>query len=437
LAKSMNSLPHDINAHIRERLPNLLPQGALALLFEVAQEAEDKGWAAYLEGGSVRDCLLNIPSYDIDVSVVGDAPALARTVAQKAGANVEVHEGFGTATLVFDVNPFPMDMVTARRERYERPGALPTVEAASIEEDLARRDFTVNAMAVRILPDRISDLLDLYGGVADLRAGLIRILHDKSFEDDPTRIFRAAKLAVRLGFEIEHHTLELILFAVRDSVVSNISIERITREVLLIMQEPKGSDVLALLDKLGVLGNIYPELEWPFAKGAMEPVEGGKQARLETHLAALAIHFAGKDAKLAEGLARFLHVPLPLVRLMRDSVGLMEVWDRLGAEKQTPPETYRLLHALNPTSLEAVARINPSSHVGPEWERLGLFLSTLRYVKPIVNGDYLRKLGVKAGPIYKEVLDALLDARLDGKVSTEADEERFVREWLANKSTTA
>jgi tRNA nucleotidyltransferase (CCA-adding enzyme) len=430
----MTNIPQDPNAHIHKRLPVLLPVGAVDLLLNVAREAEGAGWTSFLEGGSVRDCLLDIPSDDIDVSVVGDAPALARKVADKAGAKVEAHSEFGTATLLFDGNPFTMDIVTSRRERYERPGALPLVEPASIEEDLARRDFTVNAMAVPLLPDGFGDLLDPNGGMADLRAGLIRVLHDKSFEDDPTRIFRAAKLAVRLGFEIEHHTLELILLAVRDSLVSNVSMDRVTRELLLIMQEPKGSDVMALLDKLGVLGNIYPELAWPFAAGAMEPMQGDKQARLETHLAALAIHFAGKDAVLAEGLARFLRVPLPLIKLMRDAVRLMAVWDNLGAEELAASEVYRLLQPLNSASLEAVARINPSSHNSVEWDRLNLYLTSLRYVKLAITGDHLRKMGIAAGPIYREVLDALLDARLDGEVATKADEERFVHEWLASKN---
>jgi tRNA nucleotidyltransferase (CCA-adding enzyme) len=431
----MKSLPRDPNAFLRERLPELLPAGGLALLFDLAREAHGAGWDVYLEGGTVRDSLLGIPSYDIDVSVVGDAPTLAREVAQKVGAEVEVHELFRTATLVFEGDPFTLDIVTARSERYERPGALPEIEAGSIEQDMARRDFTVNAMAVRILPGKIGHLVNLHGGLADLHARLIRVLHDKSFEDDPTRVFRAVKLAVRLDFEIEAHTFELILQAVRDGCLGHVSIDRIRRELLLIMQEPKASDVMALLDKLGVLSSVFPELAWPFAKGAMEQVEGGNQERLETHLAALSIHFAGTDPELAEGLARFLHMPLPLVKLMRDAAGLMSVWDRLGAEGQKPSETYRLLHTLNPGSLKAVARINPSSHNSVEWDRLQQYLEVWGQVTTALNGEYLKTLGVKAGPVYGEVLGALHDAKLDGELATEAEEKKFVAEWLRRTRT--
>ena len=426
----MKSLPSDPNAFLSEHLPMLLPQGGLALLFDVAREAQRSGWAVYLEGGTVRDSLLGIPSHDIDVSVVGDAPALARGVALKVGAEVEVHELFRTATLVFEGDPFTLDIVSARSERYEHPGALPEIEVGSIELDMARRDFTVNAMAVKILPGKIGHLVNLQGGLADLHARLIRVLHDKSFEDDPTRIFRAVKLAVRLDFVIETHTFELILQAVRDGSLGHVSIDRIRRELLLILQETKGSNVMALLDKLGVLSSVFPELAWPFAKDTMEPIEGGKQERLETHLAALAIHFAGTDPELAEGLARFLHMPLPLVKLMRDAAGLMSVWDRLGAEEQKPSETYRLLHTLNPASLQAVARLNPSSHNSVEWDRLRQYVEVWTHVKTALNGEYLKKLGVKAGPIYGEVLGVLHDATLDGEVPTEAQEERFVTEWL-------
>jgi tRNA nucleotidyltransferase (CCA-adding enzyme) len=119
---------------------------------------------------------------------------------------------------------------------------------------------------------------------------------------------------------------------------------------------------------------------------------------------------------------------------MRDAVKLMAVWDKLGIEELAPSEVYRLLQPLNSASLEAVARINPASHNSVEWDRLHLYLTTLRYVKLTTTGDHLRKMGIEAGPIYREVLDALLDARLDGKVATTADEERFVREWLAGKN---
>ncbi|MEO5953395.1 MAG: hypothetical protein ABIQ44_13095, partial [Chloroflexia bacterium] len=249
----MNNLPEDIDAYVRQRIPEALPARAYGVLRRAAEMAEEQGGELYLVGGYVRDIFLKIPDYDIDVAVIGDATALAQRLAEEAGAQAEVHEVFGTAVLTFAGETFDLDIVTARSEMYEYPGALPTVQPGTIADDMARRDFTVNAMAVRILPDSVGVLFDPHEGLADLRSGLIRVLHDRSFIDDPTRLFRAVKLAVRLGGRVEVHTLELILQAVRDGVLATVSMDRITHELLLIMEEPRGEDVLAGLDKLGLL----------------------------------------------------------------------------------------------------------------------------------------------------------------------------------------
>ena len=263
----MNQLPQDTNAYIRTRIPEALPPHAYELLQRASAMSEEQGWELYLVGGYVRDCFLKIPDYDIDIAVVGDAPALARKLAEESGAQAEIHEAFGTAVLTYEGDTFDLDIVTARSERYEHAGALPIIKPGTIADDMARRDFTVNAMAIRILPGDIGPLFDPHGGLDDMRSGLIRVLHDASFIDDPTRLFRAVKLAVRLGWRIETHTLELILQAVRDGVLATVSMDRITHELLLIMEEPKAEDTLAELQKLGLLTNIHPTFRWPYPAG--------------------------------------------------------------------------------------------------------------------------------------------------------------------------
>ena len=158
------------------------------------------GLAAYLVGGPVRDRLLGIPATDLDITVVGDAPRLAQRLADELGGKLTVHHRFGTATV--DTDSVTVDLVTARRETYRYAGALPDVQPGVIEDDLARRDFTINAMAIPVTGDE-SDLVDLHGGTRDLAAGLVRVLHDLSFRDDPTRMLRAVRYAARFGFEIE------------------------------------------------------------------------------------------------------------------------------------------------------------------------------------------------------------------------------------------
>ena len=429
-------LPADIDSFIAQRLNEVLPSEVLALLRRAAEIAAEHEWSLYLVGGYVRDCLLKIPDYDIDVAVVGDAPRLARMVAGETGARVDTHPDFGTAVLLSSGGSFDMDMVTARREVYERPGALPTVTAGTIEDDLARRDFTVNAMAVGIKPDTFGPFLDPYNGLADLQKNLIRVLHPQSFRDDPTRIFRAVKLAKRLDFKIERDTLELILQAVRDGALSTVSMERITHELLLIMEEPKGGAILAELDKLGVLSSVHPSLTWPYPDGKMGPSETDpltKEERRDAYLAIIAAEFASAPED-AEALARWLKLPIPQIRLMRDAAKIAALWPQLGADEQKPSKTYHLLHGLNPAALQAYTRIKALAKDTVPWTRLHDYLDRLQHLRAIVGGDYLREQGIPPSLVYKRLLGDLLDAKLDGELPTREDEERFVRKWLAGGS---
>jgi tRNA nucleotidyltransferase (CCA-adding enzyme) len=412
----------------------VLPPKALAALQAAATISGTHGWSLYLEGGYVRDCLLKIPDYDIDVSVVGDGSQLARLLSTVVGAQLELHEAFGTAILTFPGEPFHIDIVTARRERYDRPGALPIITPSGIEDDLARRDFTINAMAIAVHPTGFGPLLDPHGGIPDLQAGLIRVLHANSFLDDPTRIFRAVRFAKRLDFKIEQDTLELILQAVRDNALSTVSIDRITHELLLIMEEPRAGSMLAELEKLGVLPAIHPALTWPYPDAAMGPSDPGsltRHERRDTYLAILASEFASDPAD-AESLARWLHLPTPQVRIMRDAARLTALWPALGADDLKPSQLYALLHPLDPASLQAFARITPLSADNVPWSRLHDYLNRLKSIKPALNGRYLQQQGIPPGPVYKALLADLLNAKLDGSLPTYQDEEQFVQSWLAS-----
>ncbi len=428
----MAQIPQEINSYIPERLAAVLPEQALALLQQASRLAHERSWALYLVGGYVRDLLLAIPDRDIDVSVVGDAVELASLLARMAGgvAVSEAHAAFGTATVGLG-DGLRLDLVTARKEVYPRPGSLPVVEPGTIQDDLARRDFTVNAMAFSLVPGGKGELLDPYSGMADLQARLIRVLHEKSFTDDPTRIFRAVKLAERLGFKVEKQTLELILRAVRDGALYTVSTDRTVRELLLILEEPKADYMLAALEKMGLLRSIHPDLAWPYQPGGIKPAETPetpREVRRDTYLAILGAEQGSPEA--AESLARALHLTGPLAMLMRDAARLARLWPRLGEDEQSPSQTYNLLKDLDPNALQAYGRIEALSEDAIAWQRLHLYLDRLRHVRTETRGDYLRRLGVPTGPKYKQALEELLRAKLDGEVPGRADEERFVREWL-------
>ncbi|MDO8524974.1 MAG: hypothetical protein Q7S07_00610 [Candidatus Omnitrophota bacterium] len=218
----------------------------LRLLKRIGNFANEAGYSAFLVGGTVRDIILGRDSLDLDIVVEGDAIKLGEALAKELDGKLVTHRGFGTCSVSIK-DGLRLDLATARKEKYRRPGAMPTVEFSSLEDDLSRRDFTINAMAIGLNKDNFGQLVDLFGGKRDLDLKFIRAMHDRSFIDDPTRIFRAVKLEQRLGFAIEAHTLRLINAAVQDNAISKVSRGRIRKEMALISKEKSKGKILKRL----------------------------------------------------------------------------------------------------------------------------------------------------------------------------------------------
>lgn len=416
-----------------------LPAEVQPILSRLAQLAEGQGWACYLVGGFVRDALLEREQHDIDISVVGDGMQLAEMIAAEIGTAVETTGRFGTATVTLPGAHKDLDFVTARSETYPTPGSLPIVQPGSIQDDLARRDFTVNALAVPIRSDGLGAYIDPHDGLADLEAKLIRVLHAGSFKDDPTRIFRAVKLEARLGFRIEPGTLELILQAVRDGALATVSTERSVHELLLILAEPEADTVLAHLQELGVPASVHPGLAWLYKPGKMRPTQHAGTTQEQTRNAYLAVFAAeyASDPPEAEALARWLHLPAPAIVLVRDAARLAQLWPRLSNDDLSPSQVYRLLNDLDPSAPQAYSLLEPLASDTVAWGRLQHYLSRTRHVRPAIKGSYLQSLGIPPGPIYSEALAALHEAVLDEKVVGREEEERFLREWLRERGLPA
>jgi tRNA nucleotidyltransferase (CCA-adding enzyme) len=348
---------------------------------------------------------------------------------------VRSHKRFGTAKWILEEDRgFPLtglDFVTARIEFYEHPTALPTVERSSIRQDLHRRDFTINTLALRLDPDQWGELLDFYGGERDLRDGLIRVLHSLSFVEDPTRILRAVRFEQRFGFRIETQTADLIDDAL--GLLDRVSGERIRHELYLILAEDMPELALARLDELGVLQQIGPGLRWNGWQQQKLPalrrtLESGASIPLP---AASSLYLALLSCTMERAdLQRFLK----RLRIVRSDRTLVEEVHWLRAHEaelmrnELPPSAvYRLLH---PASDAARFLFGVFTDSWLARQRLEQYEQRLRAVETEIDGSYLRAIGVPGGPAYRQILDTVLDARLDGKVTSRADEEALVKKLV-------
>jgi tRNA nucleotidyltransferase (CCA-adding enzyme) len=263
----------------------------------------------------------------------------------------------------------------------------------------------------------------------------VRVLHPRSFQDDPTRVFRAVKYAERLGFKIERGTLELMLQAVRDGAMGTLSTERAVRELLMIMEEPRAEAMLSALDRLGALPSVHPGLAWSYPPGRVQLTHDSSLTpgqRRDAYLATIAAEYAHAPGE-AEALARWLRLPTPLVRLMRDAALLAGLWPSLSNEGLRPSDVYDMLKGLDNAALEAFGRFEALKADSVGWGRFQEYMTRTRGLKAHLTGDYLRALGLKEGPVYKEAMRALHDAVLDGLVQGRAEEEKFLREWLRER----
>ncbi len=416
-----------------ERLEQVLPQITLDLLHEAGQVAEEKKYSLYVVGGFVRDLLLGLSNLDLDLVVEGDAIMLARELAVRLGGRVRSHRRFGTAKWILDNKgnglPPHLDFVTARTEFYEKPTALPTVEFSSLRQDLYRRDFTINTLAIGLSGSQYGRLFDFYGGKRDMERKLIRVLHNLSFVEDPTRILRAVRLEQRLGFTIEPRTLQLLHGAVHQGLIERTTGERIRHELFLILQEVEPERALARLDELHALRHLAPHLQWDdwltqrFQRARRE-TEGEERTLL--YLALLTYRLPEQEVEAMIARYRFRSRSTQLLRqVMRLR---REVISFLSSGPLSPSQVYRLLQSYSPQSLRLLLLAEDNTFL---CQAVELFLERLRFIHTSLNGNDLRAMGLPPGPLYRRLLEALLEARLDGRVHSRAEEEALLTELLA------
>ena len=401
-----------------------LPRELLELIRAAGELAADKGQSLYLVGGAVRDLFLGRPNLDLDLVLEGDAPSLARELAKLRGGKVLTHPRFCTATI--SQGTISLDLVTARSETYAKSGALPAVKPGTIQDDLFRRDFTINAMAAHLDPARFGELVDPYGGKGDLDRSLVRVLHQGSFKDDPTRIWRAIRYEQRLGLRLEPDTETLLR---RDVVMMDrVSGDRLRHELEHILQEDHPEKAIYRAEELGTLQQLLPSLE---GNGWLaERYERARQAspdpRPESilYLALLTWRLGAEQLKAFIQRLRFGREE---ARTLLDIPGLKKALPALEDQELLSSHICRLLERHRPQTILAAALATDSGMVK---QQLALYLSNLRFVAPSLDGDDLKQMGVPPGKRLGWLLQALKDARLDGKVTTRKGEQELVRQWL-------
>jgi tRNA nucleotidyltransferase (CCA-adding enzyme) len=438
---------------IVQKLDNMLDPGKLSLLWRAADAAQELGYTLYIVGGFVRDLLLERPNFDIDLVVEGDAIALAKRLARSFGGRVRTHTRFGTAKWIMDDRE-SLDFVTARTEFYPHPTALPQVERSSIKQDLHRRDFTINTLAIRLDRAQRGELLDFYGGEQDLRDGVIRVLHSLSFTEDPTRILRAVRLEQRLGFHIEPRTQELIADAL--GLLPRVTGERIRHELFLLFQEPEPESGLARMEELGVLRQIHPGLrcdgwlqnkfrtlrevmpDWYENDWHPVLVEEEHDALHGMSLPANNVHHMYVALLAYRLILPELDTLSTRLRLARDDVDLLyrvatlrDEIERFQIEDVRPSEVY---HLLEPYSGPAILTTWVATDSPGVREHLSRHWHEYRHVKPALMGEDLKRMGFSPGPIFGHVLNALRDARLDGEITSRQEEEEMARAMLGADS---
>lgn len=424
--KEKPSMERNLASWLKERFP----QEIYNLLKLSGEVAEGLGFNAYLVGGSVRDLLRGEENLDIDVVIEGDGISFARALGERLNAKVRVHERFGTAHVSTD--HLELDVATARTEYYESPAALPKVETSSIKKDLYRRDFTINTLALKLNPRDFGLLIDFFGGQRDLREKTIRILHNLSFIEDPTRAFRAIRFSERFGFKISKHTENLIKSVIKMNLFERLTGSRLYEELFLSFNETDPIKTLKRLSDFGLLKVIHPNLIFSeelesTLKSMHDTLSWFNLLFLEEMtdtgvLYLMALLSGLKDEDMKTVIDRLSPPDKTKDMILGGMLQGKEVLKRLPADD--PVEIYNLLSKLK---LETILFLMAISKDRQKQKAISLYLTELRKVKTILGGEDLKNMGIKPGPVYSRILKALLEEKLRGRLKSREDEEKFVR----------
>ena len=439
------NLLHEENYPSLERSRNLtqlltssLEREIIVLLQQIGEVADTVNANAFVVGGFVRDLLLKKTNMDLDIVIEGDGITFARTLAEQLNGRVRTHERFGTATVVLP-SGLKLDVATARLEYYEYPAALPTVELSSIKLDLYRRDFTINAMAIQLNRDQFGKLIDFFNSQNDLKQHAIKVLHNLSFVDDPTRIFRAIRFEQRMDFIIVKHTQRLINNAVKMNLFGKSDDPRFFSELKILLNEEQGVSAILRLEELGLFTYLWPDLKPHLAidqrldnslKQAEQAISWFKLLYLEDTFEPWIVYLLtimGRSpvTVLINFCNRFQLAPKMKIFLINEKNLADKTAVFLSRRKHLKnSEIFTALRDLNIEGLLYLIALARKSEVK---QAVSSYVTSLRLQQPLLNGDDLKDMGYQPGPLFKTLLETLLLARLDETVSTRQEEIELLK----------
>ncbi|MFH0912697.1 MAG: hypothetical protein V1884_00210 [Candidatus Omnitrophota bacterium] len=389
---------------------------------------------AYLVGGFVRDLILGVKNWDLDIVVEGDGIKFAEILAQRLKAKLIRHRRFGTATLVLEKH-LKVDIATARKERYPHPAELPEVSSGILEDDLIRRDFTINAMAISINRGDFGRFIDFFGGKEDLGHKKIRMLHNLSFIDDPTRILRAIRFEQRYDFRIDPHTLGLLKEATNSGMLKKVQPQRLRDELILILKEEEPLKQLRRIQLLAGLDFISPGLSLSKKTAALLNAIGRqinwfrKNHPQRRHLDTWLLYLIGLLDSLSINKIKLICRQFGLrkgeeKRILNCKKDSRAIIRRLNKTEMKPS---RVFHLLEPLSYEMIIFIKAKSKDKNLARHITDFFTVYNGMRIYIRGDDLRKLGIAPGESYRKFFSRVLKEKLDGLVKTKKEELELIK----------
>lgn len=423
-----------------ELIKKIFPKRVQGILNKIGEIGDKLNFPVFMVGGVVRDLFLGIENYDIDIVVEGDGIKYARELSGDLKGRTKSHEKFRTAVIIL-ADGFKIDVATARREFYEYPAAFPKVELSSIKKDLYRRDFTINAMAIQLNKKYFGKLIDFFGGQKDLRIGIIRVLYNLSFVEDPARIIRAIRFEQRYNFKMDRATEDFLKKAIDDKLLSRLRKKRIAEELILILKEENPLKSLKRLEELGALKYILPEVE--LDKDTVERFNKAKDnynfwkrnisdEKIELWL----IYFFCiigqlEKNKIQRRCKKLMFKQKTLDKINYIYLNLDSIIEFISQKnKLLPSSIYTKLKDV-PNEILFLAMMESGSDTAKE--RVNSFLKNYKKESLYISGKDLKKLDFKPGPIYSYILNRLLYAQLDGEVNSKEDEIKIVKNLLEGK----